>query len=55
VLVRGSQVLAVELRNGSDVRTSKVEGEDGVREAVELLSKVSGAYMVNAWVPAGGV
>ncbi|GAB6135462.1 hypothetical protein [Thermococcus prieurii] len=55
VLVRGSQVLAVELRNGSEVKTLKVEGEDGVREAVELLSKVSGAYMVNAWVPAGGV
>ena len=55
VLARGSQVLAVELRNGSDVKTLKVEGEEGVREAVELLSKVSGAYMVNAWVPAGGV
>lgn len=55
VLVRGSEILAVEVRNGSEVKTIKVRGEDDVREAVELLSKVFGAYMVNAWVPAGGV
>jgi len=54
VLVRGSQVLAVEVR-ASGVRTVKVTDEASAREAIELLSKVSGAYMLNAWVPAGGV
>ncbi|WP_457742510.1 hypothetical protein [Thermococcus sp.] len=54
VLVRGSQILAVEIRD-EGIQTIKVIDEMSAREAIELLSKVSGAYMLNAWVPAGGV
>ena len=54
VLMRGTQIMAVEVR-GSGVRTIKVVDEKSAREAVSLLSGISGAYMLNAWIPAGGV
>ncbi|EEB74854.1 hypothetical protein [Thermococcus sp. AM4] len=54
VLMRGTQIMAVEVRGG-EVRTIKVVDEKSAREAVSLLSGISGAYMLNAWIPAGGV
>ncbi|WP_456421693.1 hypothetical protein [Thermococcus sp.] len=55
VLLRGTQVLAVEIRSGTSVETVKVTDEMTAQRALHLLSNVSGAYMLNAWVPAGGV
>ncbi|QDA31448.1 hypothetical protein FH039_07355 [Thermococcus indicus] len=55
LLLRRSQILAVEYRDGEGVKTLKVRDETAAREALELVSKVSGAYMVNVWVPVGGV
>ncbi|ASA77442.1 hypothetical protein [Thermococcus sp. 5-4] len=55
LLLRRSQILAVEYRDSDGTRTVKVDTEPRTREALELVSKVEGAYMINVWVPVGGV
>ncbi len=55
VILNGSQIIAVEIRNEGGLKTIKVKNEESAREAMGLLLSVSGAYMLNAWVPAGGV
>jgi len=55
VLLRGNQVVAVEVRDGARVETVKVEGDTDAERAMELLRSVEGSYMLNVWVPAGGV
>ncbi|NJE03374.1 hypothetical protein [Thermococcus sp. MV11] len=54
LLLRGSQVLAVEYRDQNGSRVVKVEDENTAREALEIVSGIEGAYMVNVWVPVGG-
>ncbi len=55
LLLRGSQILAVEYRDSKGVETVKVDSDFQVRRALELISNVSGPYMINVWVPVGGV
>jgi|GEM_PF-5928204 len=55
LLMRGSQILAMEYRDRNGPRIVKVENEENAREALELVSGVEGAYMINVWVPVGGV
>jgi len=55
VLLEGSRILAIEHRGEEGVRAVKVEGEESAREAVEIASEIKGTYMVNVWVPVGGV
>ncbi|WP_457751192.1 hypothetical protein [Thermococcus sp.] len=55
LLLRGSQILAIEYRDKNGPRIVKVENEETARRALELVSGVEGAYMINVWVPVGGV
>ncbi len=55
VLLKESRILAIEVRDGNNVRTIKVENDDDARNALDIASKVGGTYMVNVWVPTGGV
>ncbi|WP_258084461.1 hypothetical protein [Thermococcus thermotolerans] len=55
LLIKGSQVLAVEYRNQNGTQVVKVEDDETARKALEIVSGIEGAYMVNVWVPVGGV
>jgi len=55
VLVEGSRILAIEARDSGTIEALKVENDEDARKAMELASSVRGAYMVNVWVPVGGV
>ncbi|NJE00827.1 hypothetical protein [Thermococcus sp. JdF3] len=55
LLLRRSQILAVEYRDSEGITVVKADSESETRKALELVSKVEGAYMVNVWVPVGGV
>ncbi|MBP1910921.1 hypothetical protein [Thermococcus stetteri] len=55
VLLDGSQILAIEYRGNEGVEVIKVTDEASAKKALNVISKISGAYMVNVWVPVGGV
>ncbi len=55
VLLNGSRVLAIEFRDKNGTEVIKVEDDEDAGKALELTKKVQGAYMVNVWVPVGGV
>ena len=55
VLLEGSRILAIEHRTSEGVKVVKVENEEDAREAIDVASKINGAFMVNVWVPVGGV
>ncbi|WP_297458049.1 hypothetical protein [Thermococcus sp.] len=55
VLLDGSRILAIEYRGPEGVEVIKVEGDEDARKAAEIAAKISGPYMVNVWVPIGGV
>jgi hypothetical protein len=55
VLLDGSQILALEFRGTAGVEVIKVTDEASAKKALDVISKISGAYMVNVWVPVGGV
>ncbi len=54
LLLQGSQVLAVEYRDESGVRTIKVETDETAEKAMDILSAIDGPYTINVWVPVGG-
>ncbi|WP_297069176.1 hypothetical protein [Thermococcus sp.] len=55
LLLRRTQLLAVEYRDSEGTKTVKADTESRMKEALELVSRVEGTYMVNVWVPVGGV
>ncbi|ALM74831.1 hypothetical protein [Thermococcus barophilus] len=55
VFLRRSQILAVEHREKGTLKTVKVKDEKTAKSALDLLSRISGTYMINVWVPVGGV
>ncbi|WP_297073086.1 hypothetical protein [Thermococcus sp.] len=55
VLLEGSRILAIEYRDENGPKALKVQNEADARAAVELASLIEGAFMVNVWVPVGGV
>jgi len=55
LLMEGTQILAIEYRDGGDTKVVKVDSEESAREALELASKADGTYTINVWVPIGGV
>ncbi len=55
LLLRKSQILALEYRSDNEIKVVKVEDDASARQALEFVSRIEGAYMVNAWVPVGGV
>ena len=55
VLLEGSRILAIEHRTQGGVKVVKVENDEDARTAVEIASEIKGTYMVNVWVPVGGV
>ncbi|ASJ07320.1 hypothetical protein [Thermococcus pacificus] len=55
VLLDGSRILAIEHRTSEGVEVVKVENDEDARRALEIASGIKGAYMVNVWVPIGGV
>ena len=55
VLLNGSRIMAIEYRGKNGVNAVKVEDEEKAKTAVEIASSISGPYMVNVWVPVGGV
>ncbi len=55
VLLDGSQILAIEYRGAEGMKTVKVENDDEARKAVDIASEIKGTYMINVWVPVGGV
>lgn len=54
-LLQGSRILAIEYREGADGQVVKVEDEETAAEALRLASSIEGVYMINVWVPVGGV
>ncbi len=54
LLLQGSQVLAVEYRDGSGVRTIRVKDREAAENAMNITSTIEGAYTINIWVPVGG-
>lgn len=55
LLIEGSQILALEYRDSEGVRTVKVKDDTSARNALEIISGIEGVYMLNVWVPLGGV
>ena len=55
VLLNGSRIMAIEYRGKDEVKAVKVEDEEGARKAMEIAFGIKGPYMVNVWVPVGGV
>ncbi|WP_456396930.1 hypothetical protein [Thermococcus sp.] len=55
LLMNGSQILALEYRGPDGTHIIKVGDETSARKALELLSGIEGVYMINVWVPVGGV
>ena len=55
VLLNGSRIMAIEYRGKDGVKAVKVDDEEGAKAAIEIASSISGAYLVNVWVPVGGV
>ncbi len=55
LLLDGSRILALEYRGTEGIQVIKVQGEEDSRKAVELVAGIKGPYMVNVWVPVGGV
>ncbi|AEH24241.1 hypothetical protein [Pyrococcus yayanosii] len=54
VLIKDSQILALEHRDGVTAETIKVDDEETARKVFEILSRIEGTYMINIWVPVGG-
>jgi len=55
ILLSGSRIMAIEYRSPEGVQAVKVNGENDARLAGEIASGIEGAFMVNVWVPVGGV
>ncbi len=55
VLLDGSRVLAIEHRTQEGVKAVKVENDEDAKVAFDVAAGIRGAYMVNVWVPVGGV
>ncbi len=55
MLLHGSQIVALEYREGGELKTVKVENEEKAKEVVDIASNIEGAYMINVWVPVGGI
>ncbi len=55
VLLDGSRILAIEYRTQESVKAVKVEKDEDARMAIEIASEIKGTYMVNVWIPVGGV